>query len=297
MEKMLFIINPVAGGKKTKDLIPLIEAKMKENKIDYEILITKKPKDATKLAYDTECKIVVAVGGDGTINEVAKGLIRKKSGILGIIPAGTGNDFSKTLDISQNPIEALDIIIKGKTIKVDTGIANNQEFLNIASVGFDAEVVDIANRLKRKSKINGKFAYVFGVIYTVFTFRKRDAIIHINGEKYKRSMMLIAMGNGNYYGGGMKILPYAKVDDGNLHICIVKDISNLKLLFLFPSIFKGNHLKYIKYIETFKGKIVDIKLERQTSFNVDGDLFKGDMNFQVSISDYKLEVLKDGYWV
>ena len=292
MEKILFIINPVAGKKNTKELIPLIETTMKENKIPYEILLTKKPKDATKLAQETQCKIVVAVGGDGTINEVAKGLIRRKFGMLGIIPAGTGNDLSKSLDLPRDPGEALDIIVKGKTTKVDTGIANNQEFLNIASVGFDAEVVNIANKVKKKVKIKGKFAYVIGVLYTALSFKRRNVIIDIDGEKYKRSVILVALGNGNYYGGGMKILPFASLYDGDLHICIVKDISNLKLLFLFPSIFKGNHLKYIKYVETFKGKSVNIELEKKISFNVDGDIFKSDKNFHVSISDYKLEVFK-----
>lgn len=292
MEKILFIINPIAGGKTTRELIPLIERTMKDNKIEYEILLTKKPKEATELALETEYNLVVAVGGDGTINEVAKGLIRRRSGILGIIPAGTGNDYSKSLDISRDPKEALDIIIKGRTIKVDTAIANNQEFLNIASVGFDAEVVNIANKIKGKNKIQGKFAYVIGVIYTVFSFKKRNAIIDIDGEKYKRRIILIALGKGNYYGGGMMILPDANLYDGNLHICIVKDISNLKLLFLFPSIFKGNHLKHMKYVETFKGKNINIELERDISLNVDGDLFKADKNIQVRISDFKLDVLK-----
>lgn len=292
MEKLLFIINPIAGGDRAKKLIPLIEEVLKKTNTEYEIIETTEPEEAIQIAEKSSHHNIVAVGGDGTINEVAKGLIRRGFGTLGIITGGTGNDLSKSLNLPKDPKALIDCILKGNTIKIDTGIANNQEFLNIASVGFDAEVVSAANKIKKRIKLKGKFAYVLGVLYTLFFYKKKKVTIDIDGKTYERNIILMAVGNGSYYGGGMKIIPHASLIDGNLHICIVKDISNLKILFLFPSIFKGNHLRYKKYVETFKGKNINIKLSENTSFNLDGDIFKGDNNIQLKLSEYKLQVFK-----
>lgn len=292
MEKILFIINPIAGGDIAKGLIPIIQETMKRENIKYKIVETTRPKEATEIAENSKSEIVIAVGGDGTVNEVAKGLIRRKFGVLGIIPGGTGNDMSRSLELPEDPKEALDIIIKGNRVKIDTGIAKGEEFLNIASIGFDAQVVDIANKIKRKINIKGKFAYVLGVLGTLFSFKRKKAIIDIDGVIYNRNIVLMAVGNGKYYGGGMKVMPHASLYDGNLHICIVKDMSNFKILLLFPTIFKGNHLKFTQYVETFKGKKVNIKLLEDSPLNLDGDIFNGHKNIQIAISDYKLEVLK-----
>lgn len=292
MEKLLFIINPVAGGNRAKELIPLIEETMKKNNLEYKLVQTTKPEEATEFAEDLEYKNVIAVGGDGTINEVAKGLIRRRSGRLGIIPSGTGNDLSKSLNLPKDSKEALDIIVRGETIEIDTGIANDHEFLNIASIGFDAQVVEIANKIKKKIKIKGKFAYILGVLHTLLSYKRKDLIIDIDGTTYKRSIVLMALGNGNYYGGGMKVLPYASLNDGDLHICMIKDMSNFKILFLFPTIFRGKHLKFRKYVETLKGKSIKINFQEDTCFNLDGDIFCGNKNLQLNISNYKLEVFK-----
>lgn len=296
MRKILFIVNPVAGGGRPKAIIPIIENRMKDNNIEYKIINTTKPKEAIKIAEENVdgFSVIVAVGGDGTINEVAKGLINSKRGTLGIIPGGTGNDMSKSLGLSQDTNEALDAIIQNITKSMDIGSVNGVPFLNIASIGFDAETVKNTEGIKRR--IKGKIAYILGVITTLLTYRKRQISLIIDDKEYNRNFLLLAVGNGGFYGGGMKILPMAEIDDGYFNICIVKDISNLKLLFLFPSIFKGNHLKYTKYIDIFKAKKVIVKDESDVIINLDGELIKNNKNDIVfDLKDYKLEVITNGF--
>lgn len=287
MEKVLFVINPVAGGGRAKNLISLIEEKMRDNNIEFEMIQTTKPKEATKIVEAALNNIVIAVGGDGTVNEVAKGLINRGSGILGIIPGGTGNDMCKSLGLSMDPNRAIETVINRKTKEMDIGLANGQCFLNIASVGFDAEVV----KNTEKIKIKGKVSYILGVLLTLFNYKMKQTTIEIDNELINRKMLLLAVGNGQYYGGGMKILPDAKIDDGYLHLCLVKDISNIKLLFLFPSIFKGNHLKYTKYVEVHKAKVIKIKALGELYINLDGDLIHTEKEVHFQLSEKKLQII------
>lgn len=290
MENILFIINPIAGRGKAKTLIPLIENKMENHNIRFKMVITQRPKQATQIAEENvdEYNILVAVGGDGTVNEVAKGIINKNKGILGIIPSGTGNDMSKSLGIPNDLEKALEIILKGNKTKVDIGKANSYNFLNIASVGFDAEVV--RNNIKIKKIIKSSISYVFSVIYTLLKFKNKEVIIEINGEVLNEKILLLAVGSGKYYGGGMKILPMAKIDDGYLHICIISNINKLLSLSLFPTIFKGNHIRHTKYVETYRAKTVNIKSKEEISLNIDGEVMRSkEVNF--SLEEEKLTVI------
>lgn len=292
MGNILFIINPIAGAGKAKTLIPLIENTMDKHKIEFNIIITQKPKEATNITEDNipHYKTIVAVGGDGTVNEVARGIINKNSGVLGVIPAGTGNDMAKSLGISTDPEKALHILINGDTTTIDIGRVNNSNFLNISSVGFDAEVVFNNNKIKKK--IKSEISYALSVLYTLFQFRKRPVDIEIDGKKTHENIVLLAVGNGKYYGGGMKILPDAKLDDGELDICIVSNINKLTLLFLFPTIFKGNHIKHTKYVKIDKGKHIKITSKEIIPINIDGELMEG-KEVDFSLEHQKMLVICD----
>lgn len=291
MGKILFIINPVAGGGKAKTLIPMIKTTMDKHNIEYHIELTKKPKEAISIAEESIDKydIVVAVGGDGTVNEVAKGLINKGRGTLGIIPGGTGNDMAKSLGIHINPARALEVLCKKVKRDIDIGNVNGFNFLNIASVGFDAEVV--INNIKIKKKIKSSFSYAISVVYTLFNFKKKKIEIEIDGKKIEEKIILLAVGNGKYYGGGMKILPMAKIDDGYFNICIVSRVSKLKLLYLFPTIFKGNHIKYDKYVKIYKAKTIKVNAEEEVYLNIDGEIVSKTKEILFSMEEKKLNVI------
>ncbi len=291
MEKLLFIVNPVAGKGRGKKALPIIEKKMKDKNIPYEIIITSKPLEAKTLAKENVDSFgtIIAVGGDGTVNEVSQGLIESKKGRLGIIPCGTGNDFVRALNINLDIERSLDIIIEGKIKAIDVGRVNGHHFLNISSIGFDSHTVITTNKIKKR--INGMLAYIIGVLLTLIKYKKEKADLIIDDKEYKRNLMLLAVGNGNTYGGGMELLPMAVIDDGYFHICVVRDVSNLKLLFLFPSIFKGTHLKHTKYVEIFKANKLIYKNKKEIKLNIDGEILdvKGDLIFE--IDDYKLDVI------
>lgn len=291
MDKILFIINPVAGGGRAKGLIPLIKEVMDKHERRYEIKLTEKPKEAIYIAEDNaeNYEIIVAVGGDGTVNEVSRGLINKGQGTLGIIPGGTGNDMAKTLGIPVNPMDALEILCEGVKKDIDIGHVNSSNFLNISSVGFDAEVVINNDNLKKI--IKSGISYAISVVYTLLSFRKKKVNITIDDNTIEENIILLAVGNGKYYGGGMKILPMAKIDDGYLDVCIVSGIGKIKLLFLFPSIFKGNHIKYKKYVKMHKGKTIKVEAKDRIYLNIDGEIVSGPKEIVFSMEDKKLNVI------
>lgn len=291
MDNILFILNPIAGAGKARSLIPVIEEFMERNNKSYNIVLTRKPKEAIDLARDNvdNYDVIVAVGGDGTINEVAKGIIDAGKGTLGILPGGTGNDMVKSLAISEDPEESLETIIKGTRKEIDIGRINNTSFLNIASVGFDAEV--IINHSKFKGRVRGKLVYILSVLYTLIFYKDKKLEIEIDGEKTNESIMLLAVGNGRYYGGGMEMLPFAKLEDGYLHICIVSGISKIKALFLFPTIFKGNHINHKKYVKTYRAKNIRVRSKEEIYINIDGDSFPKEKEIQFKLDNKKLKVI------
>ena len=289
MEEFLFIINPIAGGGRAIDIKDIIEEEMKSYKRSFRIILTKNPKEATQIAYESNINTVIAVGGDGTVTEVAKGIIRRGYGTLGIIPGGTGNDFIKSLNMKKDYIDSIKTIVSGKTIKIDVGIVNGHKFLNIAGIGLDVEVIKGFEIIKKY--IKGRLAYIISIFITLFKFKKMKVLIEIDDKSLKQNLVLFGTGNGRYYGGGLQMIPKANMKDGYLHSTMVKDISNLRIATIFPEIFKGTHLRHRKYVETFKSKKIKITSKDDLYMNLDGELFFGGKEIEFSISDEKLEIL------
>lgn len=292
MKDILFIINPVAGRGKAKRLIPLIEEMMKTSEKMYDIVTTKKPRQAIELASDGASKgykTIVAVGGDGTINEVAKGIFFHGLSRLGIVPSGTGNDLAKTLNIPRDPKEAINIILKDKSRRIDVGCVNNIFFLNIASIGLDSEVLKNTENIKKK--IKGKIAYVLGFFKTIFNYKNKNVEIELDDIKISEEVVLVAVGNGRYYGGGMKICPMALIEDGYFHTCVIKNISKMKLFVVFPLIFWGTHIKFKKHVEIYRAKKIKVKTKESIYLNIDGEIFKVDDEAVFTIDDKGIEVV------
>ena len=267
----MFIINPVAGKGKGKIIAQQIHQFMDGKGISYDIRFTRYKGDGEILAREAVargCRTIIPVGGDGTIYEVINGMDLGKSA-LGIIPSGTGNDLAKTLGIPENPLKALKIIHGGHKAIIDCGQANGRYFLNVASVGLDAEIVKETENIKKYVK--GPSAYVAGVLKTLLYFRHKDVVMEIDGVEMRRNVMLVAVANGRYYGGGMKIAPQAEIEDGYFDICIINRISKVKLLRLFPTIFSGEHVR-VEEVEMLRGKTIKIDGLERLMINVDGDI-------------------------
>lgn len=278
---VLFIVNPIAGKGNAKTIVPIIEKICREKDIVYEIIYTKSPKNGTEIAIDGVKKgfeRIIAVGGDGTLNEVLNGVVGSEVA-LGIIPAGSGNDFVRTINTSKEIEKIILDNIFGKIKCADLGKCNGINFINIASVGFDAKVVDETQRAKRF--FSGSLAYIAGTISTIFKYKGIKATIDIDGNITKENILLLAAANGRYYGGGMIPAPNADIYDGLFDICIIKKAPKIKLLGLFPRFMKGKHLG-IKEVSIVRGKKVTIESDDKFYVNIDGEVIEGNkMNFEI----------------
>ncbi|MDI9475553.1 MAG: diacylglycerol kinase family lipid kinase [Bacillota bacterium] len=267
----LFIVNPIAGKGKAKRTIPIIKEIMENSKHSYQIKITEKVGDGQLFAEEAKVKdfhTIVSVGGDGTLHEVVNGMA---GGIqrLGIIPAGTGNDFARSLNIPSDAEDAMEVLIQGKAVSIDLGRLDDKYFINFCSVGLDALIAEEANKIKRY--FSSTYSYVIGVIKALGKFKSLKVELMIDDKKYDEEVMLVAVCNGAYYGGGMKIAPQAEVSDGQFDICVVSKMPKLRLLLLFPTIFKGKHIKYDE-VKIYRGKSVQVFSGENMHVNADGDI-------------------------
>jgi diacylglycerol kinase (ATP) len=215
------------------------------------------------------------VSGDGTINEVLRGL-NHPSPPIAVFPAGTGNDVARMLGI-RNETHAYETAVSGVVRHVDFGMASSEPFLNIFSFGFDAAIATQANEWK--NKFPGWFLYPAALIKTIFSYTPPEVRISINGEILgketpKQKILLLAVCNGGYYGGGMNINPLADPFDGKLELCIIKPMPRLKILLLFPVIYSGRHLMF-KEVSIVRVSQVAFSSESTLLLNNDGETRPG----------------------
>ena len=275
--KHFFIVNPVAGKGKAMKLVPDIIEQCKARNYNYNIVDTGYPGHATEIAKqasDTKACRIYSVGGDGTLNEVLNG-IAGSSSVLGVIPCGSGNDFIKSIIGSTIPDNILTATIEGKEKLIDYASVNNKYFVNISSVGFDAEVAYQTGHFKKLPLISGKMAYILGILTTILICKNHHMELKLDNETISGKSLLIAAGIGKYYGGGIFALPDAEIDDGLFDICHVDAMSRFKILRLFPQYMKGLHGN-IKGVHLFKSKRVEIRSENPIPLNRDGEIILTD---------------------
>lgn len=256
--KYVFIINP-ASGKTDYNKIKENIIKTLENE-DYEIYETKAPKEAIQIANrfkNEENTIVYSVGGDGTLNEVVNGIAEGKCK-LGIIPTGSGNDFYRTLKEAQT-----------ENVRLDLGKLNGRYFINIASVGMDAETCNNANKIKSKIKLHS--SYYLALIHTFLTFKSKSLKLKIDKNVYAGDYIIAAICNGKYYGGGFKIAPVASFDDNQFDIYLVSKAGKLKLIKILLALLKSEHEKYNE-VRKYTGKNITITSENNLIVNIDGEI-------------------------
>ncbi len=272
--KHLFILNPVAGKGRTVDLIPEIRNCCESKGLDYEIATTGYPGHATQIAssYSKAQKLrIYSVGGDGTLNEVLNGMAGSGSS-LAAIPSGSGNDFIKSIQGEDSPVDIVKSAVEGTEHLVDYAKVNDKYFINISSIGFDAEVVYQGRLFKKIPLLTGKMIYVLGILTAVIQCKHHLMKLKIDDQVISAETLLVAVGNGRYYGGGMLALPDARIDDGLFDICHAQAMKRLKILQLFPRYMKGLHAT-IKGVSLYKGKKIEISLDKPVPMNCDGEVF------------------------
>lgn len=273
--KHLFIINPTAGKGKNINLIPEIKRMMELKNEEYFIEVTEKVGHATEIVKDYVKNgdyRVYSVGGDGTLNEVLNGIVGSNSA-LAVIPSGTGNDFSRNIYEDRDILGSLQKAIEGKDVYIDLAKVNDRYFINIASVGFDAEVVYNTDNFKKLPFVGGSLAYILGIVMTVFKYKSVNLNINIDDNKISVKTLLVAIANGKCYGGGIFMTPEAKLDDGMFDVCIIKEVNKFKILRLFPKAIKGQH-STIKEVSFCRGRKVNISCAEEVSLNIDGEILR-----------------------
>lgn len=255
MGKLLLICNPVAGNGASENALTALRAALDAANAEYEVRLTEYPQHATAIARASvgayDC--IVAVGGDGTVHEVALGLIGTEQA-MGIVPCGTGNDFVRPTAIPADPALAADVLLHGVTLPIDTGLVNGEPFVNVAGFGFDVDVLDRVEYYKTRIK-NGSVAYLMGLLRAIVKPTLRRTTVSIDGaEPFEKDVLLIAAGNGTDFGAGMKVTPLADFRDGLLDVCIIHDTHFPKMLTVLTKFLKGKHIgsKYVTYTKAKK---------------------------------------------
>lgn len=270
---ILFIVNPVAGKGKSLNIVPRVESICEKHNCSYEIRYTEGPGDAERIAReagkDKHDRIVV-IAGDGTLNEVING-IDDFDVAVGVIPGGSGNDFIRTINPHTDIDEIIYDNIFGNIIEVDVAACNDRKYINIASVGLDAEIA--AGVASMKKYFSGSQAYLASIIKTLFTYKGQKMHINIDGMEIENEVLLSAIANGRYYGGGIMPAPDADIRDRLLDVCIVSRFPLLKELFLLPKYMKGKH-KDLKGVSFNCGKRIEITSPEQMAVNFDGEVFR-----------------------
>jgi len=273
--KSLFIVNPTAGKNKGLEFIKAFEEEIKKN-TEYILEITKGKGDATEIARkysQQEDYIIYAVGGDGTVNEVVNGMAGSNS-VLAIIPTGSGNDMVRSIYPKYSNEELLRRLLVGSIKHIDLYKVEQSFFLNIASVGLDADIVFNADRYKKKSYIKGEMAYLISLFKTLLGPKGVQAkVLFDDKEVYNGKFLLLTVSNGRYYGGGIPITPHALLDDGVPDVCFVKETKLGKLMPVLPKVFKCTH-EETDVVEVYHPCKVELISDQNFRVNVDGEIWE-----------------------
>ena len=291
MRKLMFILNPNASGFKKFDFKEGIENYLKDKNLDFEYEIKCSTKEGESIliaenAVKDGFNELIAVGGDGTINEVGDVAI-KNNLKLGVIPAGTGNDYMNSLNESCNFVICMERIIRGNTILVDYGSFLDKSFFNIASVGFDAEVNEYA--VKVKKIIKSGFAYKIAIALALFHHKRKRYKLIIDDVEYEDDYFLIAIGIGSKYGGKINILPYADMQDGLLDICAIRYKSKFDIIRKIKTIVNATHVNE-DITSCFKAKKIKV-ISKNVEINFDGEYMSGVDDIEFIVNDKKVELI------
>jgi YegS/Rv2252/BmrU family lipid kinase len=274
----VLVLNPIAGDGAGGRLMPQLEAQLGRRMA--ELRVSTRRGHAEELAAEAiraGAERVVAVGGDGTMQEVVNGIISAGGGTLGVVPVGRGNDLARSLAIPIDPLAALDIALGPVLRPMDVGRAIRgatlRHFVAAGGVGFDAQVSwTMAN--PRPWWKNGRAGYFAGTIDELRRFHNQRLRITFDldsgREVVDHTSLMVAFANGPYYGGGMKICPDASLSDGQLDVCVVGDLSRLEALRELPGLYQAKHVNHPK-VRFYRSRWILIEGDEPTRVHLDGE--------------------------
>jgi len=288
MKKVRIIVNPISGTKKKKQGSKYFERLLHNSSFHTDFFITEFPGHCTLLskeAVDLKYDAVIVVGGDGTINEAVQSLIGSKTA-LGIIPAGSGNGLARHLGIPMATSQAIKRIESFQTTQIDTAKINDQSFVNLSGIGFDAHVAKVFNGSNKR----GLFNYFLISIREYFHFKNTDYELDIDGKITNTKAFMVVFANSNQFGNNFIISPNASIKDGLLDVCIIQKPSIFSLPYLFFQLARKKiHHSYFVDIQTACN--IKLKLKEKSFINVDGEAIEHKGTVQININPLSLTVI------
>ncbi|MFW5971971.1 MAG: diacylglycerol/lipid kinase family protein [Bacillota bacterium] len=299
--KIAAIVNPVSANGKTALHWPSYEKFFRENNINMEVFLSRYAGDAVEIsrqAVKNGYKKIMAVGGDGTVNEVINGFFQEDSLIdddikLIVFSQGTGCDFNRNFQFGRKPDDIVHIINSNNFRKIDighvkyinhSGVEEERYFVNLSDTGIGAATARLVNQ---SSKVFGGFiTYLLGVFRILISYKNREIKVVIDGEeKYRQLINSVIIANGKYFGGGIKIAPRAELDNGFFNIVVLKNFSKIGIVLNLVKAYKGTHISH-KLVESIKGKEIAISV-------VDGGISELEIDGEsVGILPARFKILK-----
>lgn len=264
------IVNPAAGSGKAQKLLDAIQPFLSRE--DVEVVPTKGPGHATELAREVagqDGMTVISLGGDGTHHEVINGLMPEGKVVFAVLPAGTGNDFVRMLSYPKTPRDMLEVALRGQEVPIDIGRVNDQYFLTVSGVGFDAEVAGWVNQHDKSG--NGTWIFVRGILRHLIQYKSAEMTVHVDGTARSEKTFLLAAGNSPYYAGGMRICPSALSDDGLFDVVWVRDLPRLNVLPLLARVFRGTHVQH-PVVQSFQTEQLSVEGPSHMLVHADGEI-------------------------
>ncbi|NOZ45941.1 MAG: YegS/Rv2252/BmrU family lipid kinase [Chlorobi bacterium] len=286
-KRILFIINPKAGTKKKSFIEQIIKQTIDSEKFKPYFTYSEYPGHATEIVLNSidNYDIITAVGGDGTVNEIAKA-IKETNKTLAIIPIGSGNGLARYLKIPQNIKKATNTINKAKTRNIDTITINDKFCANISGIGFDAHIGNKFQNIKKRGFIN----YIKLVIKEFLGYKTQTYKLKIDGKEIEKDAFLISFANSTQFGNNAYIAPKAQIDDGKIDITIINKFPKYHSLNLAIRLFAKSLLDS-KYIDSYKARKIELLNTKNMLAHIDGEpiQFNGDISFQ--INDKSLNII------
>ena len=277
-----------------------IEPLLKRLNVDYRVEFSESPTHAANIARQLAANdggktVLVVVGGDGTLQSVIPELVGSPVPV-GVIPAGSGNDFARALGIPLHPEKALDSLLTGQIRKMDIARTGDRFCVTVVGIGIDGKVAQTVNESRYKKWFHvfnmGRFSYVLGLFQVWVRYRPNRVTLFIDGtETTYADVWLVAVANVPSYGGGMNICPNASYADGAFDICVVHGISRFKFLRTFPKVFKGTHI-HVSGVTMLKGKEVKVVSDSPMFAHGDGEMI-GQTPIGISVCNEAIHVVSN----
>lgn len=279
--------NRAAGGGRAERTTPEVVAELNRLGVPHRTLHVSSLAEARTAAAHAGAagETVVAIGGDGLVGPVA-GALRGAPGALAIVPAGRGNDLARVLGIPRETVAATRLAVEGTERLLDVGEVNGSPFMGIASLGFDSD----ANRLANEARlVRGKLVYLYAALRALAAWRPATFEVTVDGLRHPLTGFSVVVANSKAYGGGMMIVPHARLDDGRLDVLMIAEKSKLAFLRDVPKVFRGTHVDDPAAL-FLRGERVEVTADRPFTVYADGDPI-GELPASITVSRRAVRVM------